>query len=326
MIYIETGSEDACYNFAVEDFVISDGRWKEPVLLFWRTRPTLMVGSFQNVYAEINVSYAKAHGIEIVRRRSGGGTIYTDPNGWQFSYFFPGAKGEDAGFSESAEGILRALRALGVPAEFNGRNDITADGRKISGNARHVHPQGVLHHGSLLFDTDFEEMERAISLSPDKVISKGISSVRQRVANISEFLPAPMTALEFKARMLAELLTEDDTEYSLSPAEREACAAGAEKYRNWEWNYANGPKFRITRRRKFPGGLVECCLNVEHGTITAAEFRGDFFTDGELAPLYNAVIGSRYERENLRERLTRPGVSGLIRNICADELLDALID
>lgn len=326
MIYIETDSEDACYNFAVEDFVISDGRWKEPVLLFWRTRPTLMVGSFQNVYAEVNVAYAKAHDIAIVRRRSGGGTIYTDLNGWQFSYFFPGVKGEEAGFSESAAGILRALRALGVPAEFNGRNDITAAGRKISGNARHVHPQGVLHHGSLLFDTDFKVMERAISLSPDKVVSKGISSVRQRVANISEFLPVPLTALEFKRRMLAELLSKEDTEYSLSPAEREICFADAEKYRNWEWNYANGPKFGISRRRRFAGGLVECCLNVEHGEITAAELRGDFFANGDLAPLYTAIVGARYERQTLQERLSAFDVSELIRNIGNAELLDALID
>ena len=325
MIYIETGSEDACYNFAVEDLVIERER-AQPVLLFWRTRPTLMVGSFQNVRAETNVAYAEKRGIAIVRRRSGGGTIYTDRGGWQFSYFFPGAKGADAGFERGAEGILRALRELGVPAEFNGRNDIVAAGRKISGNARHVHPQGVLHHGSLLFDTDFREMERALTLPSDKILSKGILSVRQRVANIAEFLPAPMTSEDFKERMLAYLLSDRDQRRTLTPEEHACAERGAERYREWEWNYANGPKFGITRRRKLPGGLVECCLNVEHGIVTAAELRGDFFANGDLAPLYTAIVGARYEKLALRDALSVLDVSALLKDIGNAELLEALID
>ena len=326
MIYIDSASTDACENFALEDFVIEREGWHAPVLLFWRTRPTLMLGNFQNVYAEIDLPYAREKGLAVVRRRSGGGTIFTDPGSWQYSCFFPHAKGEDADFRQAASGVCDALRALGVPAEFNGRNDLVVGGRKISGNARHVHPQGVLHHGSLLFDTDFETMQRALTPPADKIAGKGVASVRGRVANISEFLTQPMTALEFKKKMLDHLLSPSDEIYELSREESIEIAARADRYRSWEWNFANGPKFEISRKRRFAGGQVECALNVREGRIAEVRLYGDFFASGDLAPLYAALVGTRYERESLRAALSEFCVSALIAGVDNQNLLDALID
>lgn len=135
MIYIETGSTDVYYNFGLEYYFTLEKRLPETVFLFWRTTPTLMVGKYQNVLEEINKPYADEHGIHLVRRMSGGGTIYTDMGGWQFTFIQHKEAGEIE-FSQYIAPVIDALGEMGVSAAFNGRNDLTIDGKKFSGNAR----------------------------------------------------------------------------------------------------------------------------------------------------------------------------------------------
>lgn len=129
MIYIETGSTDVCYNFGLEYYFTAEKPLPDTVFLFWRTTPTLMVGRYQNVQEEVDNTYADAHGIRIVRRMSGGGTIYTDLGGWQFT-FIEDAGEEDIQFQRYIAPVVGALRELGVEAAFNGRNDLTIGGKK----------------------------------------------------------------------------------------------------------------------------------------------------------------------------------------------------
>ena len=159
MIYIETGSTDVCYDFALEYYFTLEKRLSDTVFLFWRTTPTLMVGKYQNVLEEVDKPYADAHGIRIVRRMSGGGTIYTDLGGWQFSFIQHRETGEIE-FSQYIMPVLEALEEMGVHAAFNGRNDLTIQGRKFSGNAQYRLGGCIVHHGSLLFDTDVQKMHR----------------------------------------------------------------------------------------------------------------------------------------------------------------------
>ena len=136
MIYIETGSADVYYNFGLEYYFTLEKRLPETVFLFWRTTPTLMVGKYQNVLEEINKPYADEHGIHLVRRMSGGGTIYTDMGGWQFTFIQHKEAGEIE-FGQYIAPVIDALREMGVSASFNGRNDLTIDGKKFSGNAQY---------------------------------------------------------------------------------------------------------------------------------------------------------------------------------------------
>lgn len=128
MIYIETGSTDVYYNFGLENYFAVEKRLPDTVFLFWRTTPTLMVGKYQNILEEINKPYADAHGIRLVRRMSGGGTIYTDLGGWQFT-FIQHADAQEIEFHQYIAPVISALRELGVNAAFNGRNDLTIDGK-----------------------------------------------------------------------------------------------------------------------------------------------------------------------------------------------------
>ena len=137
MIYIETNSADVCYNFGAEYYFTAEKPLDGTVFLFWRTTPTLMVGRYQNVLEEVDRAYADAHGIRIVRRMSGGGTIYTDLGGWQFT-FIEDARAEDIQFQRYISPVIDALAELGVEAAFNGRNDLTIAGRKVSGDRKSV--------------------------------------------------------------------------------------------------------------------------------------------------------------------------------------------
>jgi len=167
----EHESTDANFNFALEKYAIEELDIADSYFMFWRTTPTLMIGRYQNTLAEINMPFAKANNINIVRRITGGGTIYTDMNGWQFSFINKQAGGKEIEFETYTRPIIDALHSIGVAAEKSGRNDLVIDGRKFSGNAQYKRKDVMLHHGSILFDTNIENLVRAITPDDEKLVS-----------------------------------------------------------------------------------------------------------------------------------------------------------
>ncbi len=267
MIYIETGSTDVYYNFGLEYYFAAEKKLPEPVLLFWRTTPTLMVGKYQNILEEINKPYADAHKIRLVRRMSGGGTIYTDLGGWQFT-FIEHSDQTQIDFSRYIGPVVDAVRELGADAGFNGRNDLLIDGRKFSGNAQYRLPGCIVHHGSLLYDTDLAQMAAATTVDPYKIQSKSIKSVRDRVTNISEHLPRKLPAEQFKACMLRHLMRGSTQTYCPTPADDAHIRALAEeKFAAWDAVYGRNPRFNIERTGHFAGGKFTFRLDVQRGVI-----------------------------------------------------------
>ena len=318
-------SADAKFNFALEKYAMEELNIAPSYFLFWRTTPTLMIGRYQNTLAEINMPYAREHDINIVRRVTGGGTVYTDPNGWQFSFIVrqPGERRIE--FASFTKPILEAMHALGVDAQHTGRNDLTIDGKKFSGNAQYVRRDVVLHHGSLLFDTDLEALVRALSVDDEKIISKGIQSVRQRVTNIADYLPRKMTSLEFRDVMLSFLLKEMDT-YVLTERDiRRVMELRASLFDKWEWNFGNDPKFNVTREGRFAGGKFTARAFVENGRVSDIHFYGDFFAKGGLEQLQSALVGCRYEPEAVRAALTAANAPDYFFQITLDEILSCII-
>lgn len=326
MIYIETGSSDVYYNFGLEYYFTVEKPLDDTVFLFWRTTPTLMVGRYQNVLEEIDKAYADAHNIKIVRRLSGGGTIYTDSGGWQFT-FIEEAKDDEIQFQRYIAPIIDALAELGVKAAFNGRNDLTIDGRKFSGNAQYRLGGRVVHHGSLLFDTDFEQMAAATTVDRYKITSKSIKSVRDRVTNISEHLPQPMDAEDFKKQVVKHILGPDGTFYQVTPEDDARIRQIArERFQSWESTYAVGPGFNIQRTGRFPGGAMHFQLDVKKGIIQRAAVTGDFFSTLDGESIGKALEGCQYERAAVREALEKLGVDGAIYRVSAAEIAEAIAD
>lgn len=326
MIYIETGSTDVYYNFGLEYYFTVEKQLPDTVFLFWRTTPTLMVGKYQNVLEEINKPYADAHNIRIVRRMSGGGTIYTDPGGWQFT-FIQHSGADEIEFHQYIAPVIGALRELGVDASFNGRNDLTIGGKKFSGNAQYRLGGRTVHHGSLLFDTDIEQMVASTTVDSYKILSKSIKSVRDRVTNIAEHLPAPMDPEAFKERMVRSIMAGSTQTYSLTPEDDDRIRQLAEeKFRSWERIYGADPKFNIERTGRFAGGKMQFKIDVQKGIIQHAAVYGDFFSTLDAETICAALIGCRYDRGAVLEALRRHNIDGAVYRISAEEMAAAIAD
>lgn len=323
MIYIETNSTDVFYNFAVEHYLAAVKPREEMLFLLWRTTPTLMIGKYQNPYEEIDVAYAKEQGIEIVRRPSGGGTIFTDLGGWQFSFIDPDGA-QEIEFSKYTGPILDALQALGVPVTFTGRNDLLVDGKKISGNAQYKIAGRTVHHGSLLFDTALETMEQATKLQPHKIQSKSIQSVRDRVTNISEHLAHPMTVEAFHNH-LVQYLTGGHALALTAEDVREISRIADEMFRDPAVIFGKTPKFSIEREKRFAGGMVQLHMDVVKGRIREAKIYGDFFATEELEELLLSLQGVLYEKEHVRQALSESVGTGAIYGVSVDELADLIV-
>ena len=326
MIYIETGSTDVYYNFGLENYFAVEKRLPDTVFLFWRTTPTLMVGKYQNILEEINKPYADAHGIRLVRRMSGGGTIYTDLGGWQFT-FIQHADAQEIEFHQYIAPVISALRELGVNAAFNGRNDLTIDGKKFSGNAQYRLGGSIVHHGSLLFDTAIEQMVASTTVDSYKIISKSIKSVRERVTNISEHLPAPMDAEAFKQQVVRHILNGSTETYAITPKDDARIRQLAqERVANWDCIYGANPKFNIDRTGRFAGGKMQFRMDIQKGVIRSAAVNGDFFSTVDAETIGAALTGCRYERGAVLEALRAHGIDGAVYRITAEEMAAAIAD
>ena len=328
MIYVDSNSTSPYFNFALEEYLLTQkDLGDDEIFLFWRTSPTVMVGRYQNTLAEINEPYVKANNVNLVRRNSGGGTIYTDMGAWQFTFIQKNYKNEGISFSKFTTPVVEALRAEGVDASFSGRNDLMIGNRKFSGNAQYIKDNAMLHHGSLLFDTDIKSMVEALSVSEEKIIAKGIKSVSQRVINVKEAMGEGVTSEDFRDIMLKSLLKGSNKIYKLTDEDIKAIEKiSKEKFESWEWTYGRNPKFNLERAKCFKGGRVSFKLEVKNGTIEDCQIEGDFFGSGDIESVEKSLIGCKYKKEDLKKVLDSLDVESYFYKITGDELLECLID
>lgn len=325
MIYIETGSQDVYYNFALEYYFASRKKLDDVILLFWQTAPTLMVGKYQNIYEEIDLAFAKKNGLNIVRRKSGGGTIYTDPHTFQFSVI-DYAGSERIQFESYTAPFIKALSRLGLTVDFKGRNDLLIGSRKVSGNAQYKSSQATVHHGSLLFRTDIDMMERATCVDAYKVASKGIKSVRERVTRIYDHLPKSMDEPAFKAYMLSTLLGEKPKFYTLNQNDQEAIREIADReFRCWEKTFGHNPKFNMEKTCYFKGGKFQIKLDVEKGNIAQCTIYGDFFAGEKAESLGAFLIGTPFEEGAIYDRLKAFAFEEVFYNIEIKDVVSGIM-
>lgn len=209
MLFIDNkGITDPRINLAIEEYCVKNLDINETYLLFYINEPSIIIGKNQNTVEEINADYVKEKGIHVVRRLSGGGAVYHDLGNLNFSFITKDDGDSFSNFKKFTEPVTKALGKLGVNAELSGRNDILAEGRKISGNAQFSTKGRMFSHGTLLFDSEIDHVVSALKVKMDKIQSKGIKSIRSRVANITEFLNEEMTTEEFRQLLLETILKE----------------------------------------------------------------------------------------------------------------------
>ena len=291
---------DPYFNIASEEYLLKekDGFY----YYFWINEPSVIIGTNQNTIAEVNLSYVEDKGIKVVRRLTGGGAVYHDLNNLCYTVIAPYNENED-NYKKFTAPVIEYLNELGVKAEFSGRNDITVNGLKISGNAQTVYKDRIMHHGTLLFDTDVSVLSGALKPNKLKTESKGIKSIRARVTNIIEWLPKKMDVNTFK-KGLIEKFSKIAKEYCFSNADLDRInQLKDEKYSTFDWNVGKSPKGKITFENKFDFGIVNFNFDVVLGKIENAKITGDFFSKKPINELEERLNGVPFDKKEVMQTL-----------------------
>ncbi|MEC1524056.1 lipoate--protein ligase [Neobacillus niacini] len=327
MLFIDNkGITDPRINLAIEEYALKNLDINESYLLFYINEPSIIIGKNQNSVEEINTEYVESNGIHVVRRLSGGGAVYHDLGNLNYSFITKDDGDSFHNFRKFTEPVIAALKQMGVNAELSGRNDILAEGRKISGNAQFSTRGSMFTHGTLLFNSEMDHIVSSLRVKKDKIESKGIKSVRSRVANISEFLTDKWTIEEFRSALLKFIFQgQAVTEYVLTEEDWEKIhQLSKERYQNWEWNYGKSPKFNLQHSHRFPVGHIDVRLDVDKGVIENCKIYGDFFGVGDVSDIETKLKHVRYEKSELEAVLKDVDITYYFGNVSKEEFIDLI--
>ncbi len=324
--YLDLTTTDPAWNLAVEEYVFDHLPKDRMYVMLWQNDHAIIIGKHQNTLAEINESYVKEQGIRVVRRLSGGGAVYHDMGNLNYT-IIADAQEDSLDFGRFCDMVIRALAKAGVQAERNGRNDMTIDGKKFSGNAQYVRGGRIMHHGTILFDSNMSVLAGALQVDPAKIQAKGVKSVRSRVTNVRPYLPEDLTLEQFRAFLLESILEEFPGEkYELTEADKSAIAASKDsRYGTWEWNFGYSPACTVTKKQRFEGcGTVEAYIDINKGCIRSISFRGDFFAAEDPAVLAEVLVGCPLEEDALAQRLQNLDISRYFMGLNTENFLQLL--
>lgn len=325
MLYIYNKNTNPYFNLAAEEYVLKE--FQEECFMLWRNEPSIIIGKNQNTLAEINLDYVRQHKIPVVRRLSGGGAVFHDLGNLNFTFIVNEDVSSFSDFRRFTQPIIDVLRKLSINAEFSGRNDITIDGKKISGNAQYYYKNRILHHGTLLFSSSITDLSAALKVRPVKFEDKGVKSVSKRVTNISEHLKEPITIEQFIDLIMNHIREQtggremyEFTQEDIKKIEKLV----KEKYSTWEWNFGTSPDYSFKNEKKFTGGTVEVNLNVEKGIIKDIKIYGDFFGKYDVSEIENLLKGVKHSEEEIKKVLSNIDINDYFANITVDNLIEVM--
>ncbi|MBS1492078.1 MAG: lipoate--protein ligase [Bacteroidetes bacterium] len=320
---------DATLNLALEEWAVRNLDFeKDDYLLFYINRNAIIIGKHQNTIEEINSEYVKKKGIQVVRRISGGGAVYHDDGNLNFSFLTKFSQDSIHNFKKFTEPVIKTLNAIGVKAELNGRNDITVDGKKISGNAQFSNTKAMFSHGTVLFNSNLDDVVEALNVKIDKIESKGIKSIRSRVGNITEYMNQKMNIFDFRQKLIESIFQQGENYpvYNLHKKEwQEVYDLANSKYRNWDWNYGRSPEFNIQKINRFDFGQIDARIDVKDGVIQNLKIYGDFLAHGDTNEIESRLIGKKYKEDEMAEALTEIDMNHHLGEISKEDFVKFLL-
>lgn len=330
MIYIINNNNDPFFNHAAEEYVMKN--FDDEAFILWINRPSILIGKNQNTLSEINMDYVLDNNIEVVRRLSGGGTVYNDLGNMNYTFITYKNSNDNKlenGFKKFALPVIKALQSLGIDAQFSGRNDITIEGKKFSGNAQYSRKDKLLHHGTIMYDCDMNKLSKALRPKPIKFKDKSVKSVSSRVTNIASHMKKEMSVAEFREYLKNYIINYNNIEtiYKFNDKDLEEIDKIVQtRFGTWEWNYGKSPIYKFENSVKYKSGIVEYSLNVENGIIEGIAIYGDFFGTRDIKELLSLLKGVRHDKESLLERLSYENISEFISGISNEQFVDGLLD
>lgn len=297
-------SNNPYFNIATEEYLLKHKT--DDYFVLYRNNPSIIVGKHQNTNAEINHSFVEVNGIPVVRRLTGGGTVYHDLGNINFSFIVNGVEGQLVDFYRYTSPVIDILNGFGVNAYLGGKNDIRVGDKKISGNAEHVYRNRVLHHGTLLFQSNLETLNEALSVNFSKYSDKAVKSVRSAVANVSDIFSDPVDINFFEEVYTGYIhnIFPECEDFCLSEADISAVEAlVASKYGTWEWNYGYSPSYRVSNEVDSISGKLMLTVIVSNGYIDNVQIlNADFFQD-VAEKLKRLLIGKKHRKDIIAQQL-----------------------
>lgn len=300
MIYVnlyDAKERELSFYLAMEEYVARNMKERD-CFFMWQVEPTVIFGRNQLIENEVNVSFCKQNGIKMFRRKSGGGCVYADKGNIMFSYI---TKEDNVGFTfyKYINMILAMLEKLNVKATTSGRNDILIDGKKVSGNAFYRIPGRSVVHGTMLYDSDVETMMASITPSEQKLKSKGVTSVSQRITQLKDYIDISMEQFKDFAKN-----TLCNGEITLQQKEVEKILEMEKEYCSHDFIYGNNPKYAVTHHHWLDGvGEMEVRMEVKNGVIQSLNLLGDYFIVGELDALLKSLKGVKLNKDDINSVL-----------------------
>lgn len=299
---LDNRNTDPRHNLALEEYLLHQVKPGQCILYLWQNQRTVVIGRNQHAANECRVQALEADGGQLVRRLSGGGAVYHDLGNLNFTFL---TARRDYDVEKQTETILQAVRALGIPAEKNGRNDLTVQGGKFSGHAYYRSGEQCYHHGTLMVSVDLSPLERYLNVSPLKLQGKGVASVRARVVNLQAFHPG-LTMEELRQALIAafaqvyglpvQALTEDDLD-------GEALAQGIVRFSDPAWTYGDTRPLETSREACFPWGILRLDYSQEEGVLRQVALWSDGLETEFLTQVPEALRGCPRQAEAVRQRL-----------------------
>lgn len=317
MKYLKLNTTDPYYNLAVEEYLFRHDHGD--VFMLWQNRPSVIIGKNQNAYAEVDLDYAAAKGITVARRITGGGAVYHDLGNLNYSFITSSDSPEIPDQAYFTKPIIDALAELGVECTLSGRNDIECNGRKISGNAQTKDGERILHHGTLLFDVNTDEMAAVLRIDKEKLEYRAIASHKSRVTNLSGMIPG-LSVNELARHIENKIIGETGAEV-MTPPENGKVASLAARNGSKEWIFSDRrflTGYTVRRKKRFPFGTVSVELSLNGDTIEGAVISGDFFGTKPINELEKSLVGKHLAEVEFGD------VSDYISRMTPDELCELI--
>jgi len=298
---LQSKSDDIFFNLATEEYLLR--KKSDDYLMIWQSKPVVVVGKHQNLMSEINPGYIRKNKISVARRLSGGGAVYQDYGNINFSFIVNGEKGKLVDFRKFIKPVIEFLEFMGVSTQLGIRNDLFIDNRKISGNAEHVYKERVLHHGTLLYNSNLNELKTSLSALSDSFVDKAVQSNRSSVTNIIDYLKIKPSTDEFIKDLFLYLLhyfTDSCLDEITKEDEFQIAELINSKYSRWEWIFGYSPVYMVKTIIYVENKGYKTELKILKGIIAEVEII-DPFSKFEIQSIIENMIGLKYSYSSLND-------------------------